>query len=220
MKKYLFLIIAFYYLVSQNTFAQDSLNIFIREIQTDKFQKIKLFTNVTDSKGNNIESLDSNNVFIEEKQTGKKVNPSIQKFIDSDEGIAICFTVDASNSMFGAPLNNLKEGLLSIVSDFRPADKLALGTFNDEFYKKMGFESDKEVIRYNINDISTGGKASLIYESAIESINWLKSLAEPKRKILVLLSDGIDNGSKYKLEDVINEAKNSGITVYTIATVK
>lgn len=207
--------------LSCNVFSQNTntINLNLRDIDFTEFQQIKLYLNILDSVGKPINNIDSSRITIVENQTGKKVRPFLKNFFKSDEGMAVCFVIDASNSMDGAPLNNIKEGMLHILSDLRPSDKMAVSLFNDNFFKKTGFETDREILRNNINDLATGGTSSEIYKSVIEATKWLKGLESPKRKIMILLSDGDDNGSQYKIEDCIKELKDAGITVFSVGTI-
>ncbi len=198
--------------------AQDSINIILRDKDISRFQKIKLYMNVLDKEGKPIASIDSTNFTITEIETGKKTVPKVENFYSSKEPMAILFTIDASNSMDGAPLNNVKEGMLKIIPEFRNEDKMGIAYFHDDFFKQASFDTDRDVLKNNIKALKTGGSSSEIYKSVIESIKWLKSLSEPKRKILVVISDGEDNGSQYRIEDVLSDIKNSGLTVFTIGS--
>ncbi|MBE2218592.1 MAG: FHA domain-containing protein [Ignavibacteria bacterium] len=198
--------------------AQEGTSIILRDKDMSKFQKVKLYLNVLDKDGKPVTNIDSTSITITENETGKQVNPKVENFYASTEPMAILFTIDASNSMDGPPLNNVKEGMLKIISEFRNDDKMGIAYFHDDFFKQASFDTDRDVLRNNISSLKTGGSSSEIYKSVIESIKWLKSLPEPKRKILVIISDGEDNGTQYRLEDVMNEVKNSGLTVFTIGS--
>lgn len=198
-------------------YAQDTLNLILRDKDINNFQEIKLFLNIVNNKGESVSNLDSTNIFVNEINTGKKVNPKVEKFMNSSESISLCFVIDASNSMNGAPLNNIKEGLLSVLPDLRPQDKIGIAYFNDEFYKKVDFTSDKDVLKNNIKDLSTGGKSSQIYPSIKAAVDWLSG-NNSSRKILVILSDGIDN-SDMKIEEVFNVIKDKSFSIFSIGTI-
>jgi hypothetical protein len=192
----------------------------IRDIDISKFQRNKLYISFLDEEGNPIKDLDSTDFKIIEKETGEKVTPSSKIFYDSDEGMLICFAMDASNSMDGAPLENVKQGLLKTISKFRSVDKMGLAYFHDDFFKKSEFGTDREILRNNINDLSTGGSSTELFKSVVKSVEWLNNQETPKRKILIIISDGDDNGSEYNLDRCIKEIKSSGITVFTIGSIK
>ncbi|MCX6159187.1 MAG: FHA domain-containing protein [Ignavibacteriae bacterium] len=217
MKKLIFLIGLLF--VSANIYSQSTISLNLRDIDYTEFQQIKLYLNILDTNGKAINDIDSTRITIVEKNTDKKVSPFMKNFFKSDEGMVICFVIDASNSMDGAPLNNIKEGILHILPEMRPQDKMAISIFNDKFLKKTGFETDREILRNNINDLTTGGSSSEIFLSVNEATKWLKSVESPKRKVMILLSDGDDNGTDIKIGDCIKGLENSGISVFSIGTV-
>lgn len=192
----------------------------IRDIDISKFQRNKLYISFLDEEGNPIKDLDSSDFRITEKETGEKVTPGSKIFYDSDEGMLICFAMDASNSMDGAPLENVKQGLLKTISKFRDVDKMGLAYFHDDFFKKSEFGTDREVLRNNINDLTTGGSSTELFKSVVKAVEWLNKQETPKRKILIIISDGDDNGTEYKLDRCIKEIRNTGVTVFTIGSIK
>ncbi|MBX7044260.1 MAG: FHA domain-containing protein [Ignavibacteria bacterium] len=189
----------------------------LRDKDISNFQKIKLYLNILNNKGEAVQNLDSSKFSIRENISGKKVSPNVKKFMDSEESISLCFLIDASNSMIGAPLNNIKEGLLKILPDLRPSDKMGIAYFNDEFKKMTDFSSDKDILKNNIGELKTGGSSSQIYPSIQQAIEWLTK-QNTSRKILVVLSDGEDN-SNMQIEEVFNIIKDKPISVFSVGTV-
>ncbi len=197
--------------------SDDSLKLFLRDKDISNFQKIRLFLNITDGKGEAVSNIDSSKIFIEESTTGKREIPRVEKFLNSNSSIALCFVIDASVSMSGAPLNNIKDGLLTILPSLRAQDKMGIAYFNDEFYKKTDFTSDKEILKNNIREITTGGSSSQIYPSIKLALEWLMT-SSSTRKILVVLSDGDDN-SNYKREEIEALVVDKPISLFTVGTI-
>ena len=223
MKRYILSILIFIGLVNVvNTQEKILLNPIIREIDAEKFRKVKVYVSFLDSSGKPIINFDTASIFVTENGNGK-IDPSTKIFYNSDEGMVICIAMDASYSMEGAPLENVKKGLLSILKDFRAVDKMGIGYFNDDYFKKCDFTSDKEILRNNINELNVGGNYTVLFKSVMESVKWLKSIATPKRKILLIIGDGDEYspppGSSYTLSDVQKEIKKSEITVYSIGSI-
>lgn len=215
MKKILLLL--FFFSNLSLCLAQDTINLMLRDKDISNFQKVKLYLNILNNKGEAVQNLDSSKFSIKENVSNKKVSPNVKKFMDSDESISLCFLIDASNSMIGAPLNNIKEGLLKILPDLRPNDKMGIAYFNDEFKKMTDFSSDKDILKNNIEALNTGGSSSQIYPSIKEAVDWL-SKQNTSRKILIVLSDGEDN-SNMQIEEVFNIIKDKPISVFSIGTI-
>ncbi|HEY5536544.1 MAG TPA: VWA domain-containing protein [Ignavibacteria bacterium] len=218
MKKFLLLLLSI--IIPEVLFSQNIVSLNLRDIDFSEFQLIKMYLSVLDTNGKPITNIDSSMFAVLENQTGEKIFPSVNNFYKSDDGIALCFLIDASNSMSGVPLDNVKEGMLHILSELRPQDKMSIAMFNDKFYKKTGFETDRDILKNNINDLETGGSSTELYMSVIEAVKWLQNSELPKRRILVIISDGDDNSSTNKIEDCIKEVKSSGITVFSIGSIK
>jgi VWFA-related protein len=219
MKKVL-LLFTFFLLFTLNSFSQDTLFLNIREIDATQFAKIKLFLNVLDTKGKPVLKIDAGSITIEEKNTGKRIKPELNNFYESEkEGIAICFLLDASPSM-EEPVKYVKSGLLSILDSLRKQDKIAIGFLGDSLVRVSDFTTNRGITRDNLNIINAAEKGgSNIFKSIIDALRWIKDLDSPKRKILVVISDGDDTYKEKSTEDVIKEAKKSGVTVYTIGAI-
>ncbi|CAN5382443.1 hypothetical protein BH10BAC5_BH10BAC5_25470 [soil metagenome] len=198
-------------------YSQDTLNLMLRDKDISNFQRVKLYLNVLNNKGEAVQNIDSSRFAIRESVSNKKVIPNVRKFMNSDESISLCFVIDASNSMIGEPLNNIKDGLLKILPDLRPNDKMGISYFNDEFYKMTDFSSDKDILKNNINELHTGGSSSQIYPSIKSAYEWLDA-QKTSKKILIILSDGEDN-SDMKLEEILALLKDKPISVFSIGTI-
>ena len=199
--------------------AQEIRDIKIRDIDAANFQRIKIYTSILDEKNSPILNLDSGKIVIKENETGKVYTPKPSIFFESNEGMMICIAIDASNSMEGPPLDNVKQGLMNILDNFRQVDKMGIAIFHDRFIKKSEFGNDREVLKNNIGDLTTGGSSTELYQSVIQSLEWLKKYNTPKRKVLIIVSDGDDNGTQYSLSDCIREIEKSGISVFTIGSI-
>ena len=219
MKKIL-LVFIFIFLSIINLPAQDTLLLNIREVDATDFAKIKIFLNISDTKGKPVLNYDANLISIEEKNTGKKVSPEVMNFYESEkDGIAICFIIDASPSM-EEPIKYVKAGLLNILDTLRKQDKIAIGYFNDSLVRVSDFTTNRGITRDNLNLINaTNIGGTRVYKSIIGALQWIKDLESPKRKILIIISDGDDTYKDRLIDEVIKEAKKSGVTVYTIGAI-
>lgn len=202
--------------------SQENIIIIIRDVDCSGFQKVKLYLSVLDRNGIPILDVDSTNTSIVENINYKIKNHTIENLYKSKEGIAICILIDASGSMEGPPLENVIAGLERIINDFREQDKMAIGYFNDDFYKLVDFTTDKEVLINNLNNIDVEEKNTELFYSVLQSIEWLKSIKQPKRKVLIVFSDGKDEGQidtiQYSIDKCVEEVSGSEISVFTIGS--
>lgn len=136
----------------------------------------------------------------------------------NDKGYEISLILDASGSMRqGGKFDVVK----SIVKDFinrRVHDKLALSIFADFAYVAVPLTYDKKSIKRLLSKIEVGiagNSQTALYEALFLSSNLFKN-SHAKRKIAILLTDGVDNTDSIPLSVAINTAKKYGIKVYTI----
>jgi VWFA-related protein len=118
----------------------------------------------------------------------------------------------------------------------QPADKAFLLHFDHEVELLQDFTSAKPKLHHELDEMSTstysgdqGGSSSgsgdsggghhrggtQMYDAIYLASNELM-LKEQGRKALVLLSDGVDRGSKESLNDAIDAAEKANISIYTV----
>lgn len=138
------------------------------------------------------------------------------------KGIDIVMAIDVSGSMLAKDLKpNRMEGLKSVAKDFveaRVNDRIGLVVYASEAYTKTPVTSDKAVVldalrsvKYdNVLQDGTG-----IGMGLTTAVNRLKD-SKAKSKIIILLTDGVNNAGFIEPETASDIAKEFGIKVYTI----
>ncbi len=138
--------------------------------------------------------------------------------IKNDKGYEISLIVDASGSM----AQNNKFGIVKeIVSDFldkRVHDKIGLSIFADFAYVAVPLTYDKKSIKRLLNRLQVGvagSRRTALYEALFLSSNLFKN-SHAKKKIAILLTDGMNNVDNIPLDVAIKTIKKYGIKVYTV----
>ena len=137
-------------------------------------------------------------------------------------GIDIVMAIDVSASMLAKDLSpNRLEALKEVVSDFidgRPNDRIGLVEYAGEAYTKTPITSDKSIVLRSLRDI----KYNTIIESGTAigmglatSVNRLKD-SRAKSKVIILLTDGVNNSGFIDPKIASELAMEYGIKVYTI----
>jgi len=138
------------------------------------------------------------------------------------KGIDIVMAVDVSGSMLAKDLKpNRMEALKRVAADFveeRPNDRIGLVVYASEAYTKIPVTSDKAIIQEAIKSIK--------YDTVLQdgtgigmglatAVNRLKD-SKAKSKVIILLTDGVNNAGFIEPETASDIAKQYGIKVYTI----
>ena len=142
--------------------------------------------------------------------------------IKTTKGIDIVIAIDVSASMLARDLKpNRLEALKVVASKFiqaRPNDRLGLVEYAGESYTKTPLTSDKNIVLSSLksikyNTIITGGTA--IGMGLATSVNRLKE-SRAKGKVIILLTDGVNNSGFIDPKIASELAVEFGIKVYTI----
>ena len=138
------------------------------------------------------------------------------------KGIDIVMAIDVSGSMLAKDLKpNRMEALKRVASDFveeRPNDRIGLVVYAAEAYTKSPVTSDKSVVLDAINSIKYDNvlqDGTAIGMGLTTSVNRLKD-SKAKSKIIILLTDGVNNAGFIEPETASDIAQQYGIKVYTI----
>lgn len=137
-------------------------------------------------------------------------------------GIDIVMAIDVSASMLAKDLRpNRLEALKSVAADFikgRPNDRIGLVEYAGESYTKTPITSDKAIVLRSLrnikyNKIIEGGTA--IGMGLATAVNRLKD-SKAKSKVIILLTDGVNNTGLIDPKLASDLAVEYGIKVYTI----
>lgn len=138
------------------------------------------------------------------------------------KGIDIVMAVDVSGSMLAKDLKpNRMEALKRVAADFadeRPNDRIGLVVYASEAYTKTPVTSDKAVVLQAINSIKYDTflqDGTGIGMGLATAVNRLKD-SKAKSKVIILLTDGVNNAGFIEPETAADIAKQYGIKVYTI----
>ena len=150
----------------------------------------------------------------------RKVDVSSQT--KSTKGIDIVMAIDVSGSMLAKDLKpNRMEALKEVASNFvegRPNDRIGIVVYAAEAYTKTPVTSDKAIVADAIRSIKYDNvlqDGTGIGVGLTTAVNRLKD-SKAKSKIIILLTDGVNNAGFIEPETASQIAKEYGIKVYTI----
>jgi Ca-activated chloride channel homolog len=137
------------------------------------------------------------------------------------EGIDIILCIDVSGSMLAQDFKpNRQEAAKQVAADFvsfRPTDRIGLVVFAGESFTQCPITSDHKMLISQIYSIRGGFMAdgTAIGSGLATSVDRLRS-SSSKTRVVVLLTDGENNGGLIDPKTAKEIAKSLGIKVYTI----
>jgi len=145
----------------------------------------------------------------------------VSKKSKTTRGIDIVMAMDVSASMLAKDLKpNRLEALKVVASRFvnqRPNDRIGIVVYAGESYTKTPITSDKRIVLNTIREISWGAleDGTAIGMGLGSAVNRLKN-SQAKSKVIILLTDGVNNSGFVDPRTAAELAKELGIKVYTI----
>jgi Ca-activated chloride channel homolog len=131
----------------------------------------------------------------------------------SDQPLHVILLIDYSESMIEempvvkAAAKQFARALL------RPTDRIAVVGFNQTLFWLSPFTNDFNAAAQAVDRVKPGGETHL-YDSAIEMLYELQK--QPGRHALVIFTDGVDQGSTFKLDHLVHYARYAGVPLYPI----
>jgi len=200
-------------------------------------REVVLPVTVRDKKGQVVPNLKASD-FVLTEDTRPQTIKSFAK--ESNLPFRIGLLVDTSRSLeAGLPAERTATGKFVDQMLAQPADKAFLLHFDHEVELLQDFTSSKSKLHHELDEMTTspggqdggdqggdhggsgggrggrGGGGTQMYDAIYLASNELM-MKEPGRKAIIVLSDGVDRGSKESMNDAIDAAEKANISVYTV----
>ena len=137
------------------------------------------------------------------------------------EGVDIVLAIDVSGSMTAQDFTpNRMEAAKKVAKDFvnsRPNDRIGIVIFSGESFTQCPLTTDHYVLISQIEQIRNGllEDGTAIGSGLATSVDRLRN-SKAKSKVIILLTDGINNGGLIDPATALEIAKTYKIKVYTI----
>ncbi len=142
------------------------------------------------------------------------VRQQIRSFVREDVPVSMGIVMDLSGSMRGV-LGAAKDALGALMKDANPADEAFLNIVSTRPRANSGFTGDFGEILHRIAFEGAAGNTALI-DAIYGSLQQLRTGVHRRRSLLVI-SDGMDNHSRYSKAELLELAVESDAQIYTIA---
>jgi len=181
---------------------------------------VVLSATVLDKDGGFLEGIDRERFAIYDE--GKR--QSIELFSHEDTPVSVGLIIDNSGSM-RPKMGEVVAATLAFAKSSHPEDELFTLAFNDRVQdvqetrgdvtnRTFLFASDAEALGRVLSSLQPEGRTAL-YDAVMAGLDRLDE-GSRSRKVLIVMSDGGDNTSRATLEQVIERARRSDATIYTI----
>jgi VWFA-related protein len=145
------------------------------------------------------------------------VRQKLTVFSSVDVPVAVGLVIDSSGSMANRRADVIT-GALFFIRESRPEDEIFVINFNDTAEPGLPpdrpFSSDVNELRAALMKGVVQGHTAL-YDAVALALDHFEKASRMK-KVLLIVSDGGDNRSSNRLEEVVRRADRAGVLMYTV----
>ena len=182
------------------------------EIHVDEVINVELQQlYVTVSRGSGAPVLDLTAADFEILDDGEP--QTVSTFARGDLALSAVLLLDGSASMEGDRLRTAADGARAFISRVLPQDEVSVMLFSDELLMRTPFSNDAATLLAPVSGVKARG-GSAINDNLYVALKELEGRLG--RKVVILLSDGVDIESTLGMEDVRWAARRSQALIYWI----
>ncbi len=179
--------------------------------------RVNMLFTVTDKKGRFVTDLDKNDFTVAEN---KKPQPILEFTSESDLPLRLAILIDTSGSITDRFKFQQEAAMNFIHGVMRPQDKAIVVAFDSSAELVADLTSDTHVLENAVRDLRPGGGTAL-YDAIFFACKERLIKDQPMykfRRAMIILSDGMDNASRYSRDQALEMAQRADTVIYTIST--
>src|SRR5262245_61332159 len=186
--------------------AQDGKNPFTLNVHVDL---VEIHVSVVDEKDRTVGGLAKDHFKVFEN----RVEQPIAVFKHEDIPVSLGLVIDNSRSIEPRK-QRLDAAALSFVQQSNPDDETFIVHFDDDVRLSQAFTTKLSDLQQRLAAAKPFGQTA-IYDALMTAIEQM-DFAKHEKKALLLITDGEDNSSKARLDDVIEAVKRNHISVFSV----
>ena len=173
---------------------------------------------VHDKSGQMIHDLDARDFTI----TDNGVTQRITHFDLGSDPLSVVILIETSSRIDAIFPELRKAGILLTQTVMGPSGEAAVVGFNDSIDVLQNFTGDADAIEKTVSRMHQGTSGNHLYDAMATGVEMLTSRPQPtadhagRRRVMLVLSEAVDDGSGAKLGEVLRQAQLANITIYSV----
>jgi Ca-activated chloride channel family protein len=172
--------------------------------------EVQLPISVLDKEGRPVDGLKQDHFQIFED----KIQQTIKTFRHEDIPLSLSLVIDNSGSMRNKR-ERVNSAALAFVRESNPEDETSIINFDDSAYLEQDFTGSIGDLIDALENIDARGETAL-YDALYLASDKVMKDGKRDKKVVLVISDGEDNASKYGINKVIEALRQSKVTLYAI----
>jgi Ca-activated chloride channel family protein len=166
---------------------------------------------VVDEKGANVTALRKEDFAVYEDD----VEQEVSHFLPVEAPFHLVLALDTSISTRSS-LSLIKKAASNFTDQLRPSDRIAVTQIDFNLREVQDFTGNRKKLKGAIEGIATSARGgSRIYDGVVQALKLLQKV-ESGRKAVIMLSDGMENASRIRFEDLRRLLAQSDVVFYPV----
>lgn len=173
---------------------------------------------VRDGRGAMVHNLDAKDFQVTDNGIAQKIS----HFDLGGDPISLVILVETSSRVEPLMPEIRKTGILFTQTVMGQTGEAAVVGFNDSVDKLQDFTSNADKIESTIASLRVGTSGSKLYDATAAGLEMLSSRPQAtaekpgRRRVLLILSEAVDDGSQKTLGEVLRQAQLANVTIYSV----
>lgn len=193
----------------------DKISMRIEQPISDQFPDMEVYASVTDNNHEPLLSLVRGNFYV--AVDGRQVTSGLDVagFQYTDEGVAYSLLIAANGMMEGESIEEQIKAAIVLFESLREQDTLSVYVFAEDVKTLFEFQKKNESLTEKITKIEISGGNPHMYDALVYAARRMTS-TDVKRKVIIIMTDGRDSGSRYNDSQMLSVLDDVNIPVYSI----
>jgi len=173
---------------------------------------------VRDSHGAMIHDLEAQDIRVTDNGSAQKIS----HFDLGGDPISLVILVETSSRIEPIFPEIRKTGILFTQTVMGPTGEAGVVGFNDSVDKLEDFSSNADQIESTVANLRLGTSGSKLVDAMAVGVEMLSSRPQAtaekpgRRRVMLILSEAMDDGSEKKLGEALREAQLANVTIYSV----
>jgi len=146
-----------------------------------------------------------------------KIPQRIEFFSREQARVSLVFAIDSSGSM-RPKLDTVIKASVNLVKESKPGDEMAVIQFKDQPELLEEFTSDVNDVTDALQGIIASRQTAML-DALYLSADYAGKEGKNRKKAVILVTDGLDNNSYYKFDEVVSHLRETDVQIYFIGFV-
>jgi VWFA-related protein len=205
------------------TYAEiQSINVAINQVSACPRDQATVFVSVTDEGGFPVRGLATADFALAEDAGGGFGDPESPFDARTVEGaglgLSLSLVMDYSGSIVDVPADqqNMETAAKKIVNSMTAGDEAEVVKYAERVEITQPFTDDTALLLEAIDRQPDVGRNTALYDAVGEAVDRIRVRLLNPRKVVIALTDGVNNAGDTELQDAINAAIGEDVPVFTI----